>query len=127
MKYMNNEERKARNREYNRIYRERHRERVQQSQRRWYLANMDRAHQWTKENPNKVRKIKQNYKKRHRNRLIFQDILRNRIIAALRSKGVRKSRKTTELVGCSVKDLKSYLESKFLNIPHQISLLFIKD
>jgi hypothetical protein len=40
--------------------------------------------------------------------------LRNRLYIAVTSKGTIKSKKTLDLLGCSIIDLKSYLEAKFL-------------
>lgn len=110
---MNDIERKARNREYNKVYRERHGELVRAMKHKWYLAHKDIHHRWSELNPDRVREIKRSYKKKHREKLIFQDILRTRILIALKSQGVRKNKRTIEMIGCSIDFLKKHLESLF--------------
>lgn len=41
--------------------------------------------------------------------------VRRRILIALKRSGINKSTKTLDLIGCSIPELKKYLESKFVN------------
>ena len=40
-------------------------------------------------------------------------VVRKRVVLALKSRGVSKSKSLCELIGCSIKELKQHLESKF--------------
>lgn len=67
---------------------------------------------------NKEKHVKKN-SEYFKNRLINDENfaitikLRNRINAAFYSRGIRKKTKTTELLGCSIQELKIHIEKKF--------------
>lgn len=68
---------------------------------------------WMKENPDKLRKEQNAYKRnRRKNDVGFKLLLvmKTRMYRALRGK-VRKSASTEKLIGCSVEELKQYLEN----------------
>ncbi len=43
----------------------------------------------------------------------LRSVLRGRVITALKSKGVAKSKKTTDLIGCGIEQLRAHLEAQF--------------
>ena len=91
----------------------RHPERVKESKRHWVENNPIIHSRWSKEHPEKSRQIKREYKQRNSEKLKLQSVLRNRIILALRSQGACKNKRTLELVGCSIRELRAHLESMF--------------
>ena len=92
-------------------YRNEHKEQGKIYQQNWQTFNRDKCRTYTK-----------NYKKRHKSRLIIKynnDFnlklkcnIRRRILLVL--KGIGKSQNTLNLLGCTIPEVKSYLESKFL-------------
>ncbi len=88
----------------------------------WYSANRDRAlarmRKWRQKSSEKRRTYRNQYNKKYRQtpKYKFEHALRARIITAIKnqSKGLsRKCGKTVSLLGCSIKDFRIYLESKF--------------
>jgi predicted RNase H-like nuclease (RuvC/YqgF family) len=68
---------------------------------------------WIKNNMKLRRKQKQKYYKEHAKQINFKVLvnLRSRIYSVL--KGIYKSKKTIDLLGCSIEKLKQHLESNF--------------
>src|SRR5437763_783380 len=87
-------------------------------QKRWLRKNKNKFREyqkvWVSENREHLRRYKREYAKTREGLDIEFKImvrLRNRLAAGLRHN--LKSRKTIDLLGCSVEDFKIYLESKF--------------
>jgi hypothetical protein len=124
---------KAEKAEYDRLYRARNRQRILSGKRAYYHANREKclkqAAQWQRDNPHKclVRTRKWRAKNLEKKRAIdrayqnrrwkedpnyrLSHALRNRINAALT--GRAKSKRTSQLIGCSIDSLWIYLESRF--------------
>ena len=106
-------QKRARQREYQSTYVARHPDRVKESKRRWSENNPIIHGRWNKNNPDKSREIKRAYKLRNIEKIKLQDVLRNRVLLALKSQGVCKNKKTLEMIGCSLGKLRRHLESQF--------------
>jgi len=109
---VNKEMLKAKWHEYNKKYVLTHPERVKASKTRWYKNNPVAHGRWAKENPKRANEIKAAYKKRNPITKL-QDVLRNRVVMALKSQGLKKNKRTVEMIGCSIEELKAHLESRF--------------
>ena len=101
--------------QYQKEYELRYPERVRQFKLKWYLTNKDKHGEWAKNNRDKVNAINKRYKDKNSAKVNLQNVLRNRIIIALKTNGLKKNKRTIEMIGCSVEELKSYIESKFVN------------
>lgn len=104
-------------------------ERKKETSAKWYIKNKERAKEkatkWKKENKEKVKKTEAKWKagnkekiakqfiQRYHNDLNFRllNILRTRVRGAI--KNGHKSAKTMSLLGCSIEEVKSHLESQF--------------
>jgi hypothetical protein len=89
----------SKEKERSRKYREENKEKLKESKKKYYQDNKDRINQKT------INKKKNNINLR------LQQNLRSRIWHALKSGN--KKENFQELIGCSVEELKKYLESKF--------------
>jgi len=101
---------------YKKKYKNNNLEKYKQSQHEHYLRNKDKfnenAKKWSKKNRKRINeRIKQRMKTDLNFKLTY--ILRARMWSAL--KGLSKSGHTSNLLGCSIGDFKSYLERKFQN------------
>lgn len=101
------------------------------------LDNKERLSEYSKayieENRDKIRKYKSEYYKDNKDHLIKKDIERNlkkrkesdfeklkhnirsNILRAYKNSGFKKSLKTTEILGCSLEQLKIHLDNTFYN------------
>ena len=91
-------------------------ERKKEGNRSWRLANIESISQkhklWSKNN--RVKRNERNKKRRREDPLFnLRERLSIRLYHALQIIGVSKSKKTLELLGCTVEFLKQYLESQF--------------
>ena len=127
-----NLEHKKERREYDKKRHIDHKDEIRENKQKYYIKNKEKIKKQNKEyNFNNSEKIKNNKKKygqehkkekneRNRNRrktdVEYKIIgnLRNRLNIAIRSCNTKKSNPTLELIGCSVKELMEFLESKFL-------------
>lgn len=100
-------------RAYQAVYVAKYPERVRKSKIRWVKNHPESLGRWAKQNPERANKIKYNYKARHPETNL-QNALRNRILLALKSQGIRKNKRTIEMIGCSIEELRKHLELKFL-------------
>jgi hypothetical protein len=103
---------------YSEKYKDNNLEKYKQSQHEHYLRNKDKfnenAKRWGKKNRKHINeKIKQRMKDDICFKLSY--ILRGRIRGALNFKRIKKCNRTVDLIGCSAKELKLFLESKFQN------------
>lgn len=127
------------NKEYFKNYMEKYREEnsdlVCESRRKYYLENkdsiMNRARSWKNKNSEKMKKYFKEYNKKYKeeNREILNEKKKDRIkkdplfkltlnircliIDALKRGFTKKSKKTTDILGCSFEEFYKYLESKF--------------
>ena len=85
------------------------------------LKNKDKMIQnskkWKKENPEKLKIQRAKKFKRQKDNPLFilTSRLRKRLHSALKVKNFRKDSKFANYIGCSAKELKEYIESKFLD------------
>ena len=89
---------------YQAKYRAENKEEINRKIREWYYKN--------------IKKVKERikiYNKVYRNTLHYKikDGMRKRIMRALKKDGGKKSKRTMKLVGCTVGQLKQYIEKKF--------------
>ena len=71
---------------------------------------------WKKNNRPKLAEYQRNYyKKRKQNDPIFKlrNNIRGLISLSIKNKGLKKNSKTAEILGCTFKEFKEYIESKF--------------
>jgi len=94
---------KKRNREKTQKYRNLHRKEVNERARIKY--DTDEYREYNRNYASKRRKTDSNYR--------LKDNCRKRINDALRNYGIKKSKHTMELIGCSIEKLKEHLESQF--------------
>ena len=93
---------------------------VSQRARLWREKNKNAvkaySKKWFRENPDRLREYKRRYiKVRRKNDLDFKmrDRLRSSLSRAVRLDGTSKTASAVKLLGCSIKDFRIYLESKF--------------
>jgi len=128
---INVERRKLWRKEYNKAYKEKHKEEL-------HLYHKEYGRKWIREyrknNPEKVkfeRDSRKEYKKeydkkhrekmrnRHKNRMVNDDLyksrcsIRNLISSAIKTYGYTKKSKTYNILGCSFIDFKKHIESQF--------------
>ena len=91
---------------YQEKYRKKNREKINQKIREWYYKNKDR-----------VRANQRIYEREgaYRNSLHFKikDGMRKRILEVLKRDDGKKTQRTMKLIGCTVEELKQYIEKKF--------------
>lgn len=97
---------------YQKDYESRYPERVRDSRLKWVLNNKDKHKLWAINNRDKSRLIKKNWKLRNP-RVKLENTLRTRILQALKHQGLKKNKRTIELVGCPIEELKKHLEKNF--------------
>lgn len=102
--------------EYNKI----NKDKIISFKKDYYINNQDeillKNKEYHKVNKEKIRIRKNNYTKIKRDSDILfylKNISRKRIYNFLKTKGIRKNIKTSEIIGCSSEFLKSYLENQF--------------
>ena len=104
--------RKARTKEYNRLYSKKHSE----ENKKWYRLNKETISQQHKEYFQRT-KHKRNTKRKwlYQNDIVYKlrHILRARFHGFLKLKNLKKQTSVIKLVGCSGEQLQKYLESKF--------------
>lgn len=91
-------------------------------QKNYYLDNKDKIIEYKKEhtakNRDKIREYKNNYQNdRRKNDPIFKlkYVVSRTIRRSLKCKGLSKSQKSIEILGCDIEFFKSYLESMFID------------
>lgn len=95
-----------------------YRENARKLSRKWYWNNREKELiRHRKYDQNNRDKINTRFHRLRRTNIQFalKDRLRASINRALRRNWVRKSKRTMEMVGCSVDELKAHLESQFVN------------
>ena len=105
------------NPEYHKQYRDNFYKNNPEYNKNYYWKNPEKHKQASKEFRKNNPKYNQYYiKSRLKNDINFRLAynMRHRIIYAIKNSNSKKSTKTTKLLGCSFKELKAYLESKFL-------------
>jgi len=113
------------------IYREMNLDKIKERDKLYYLENKDkimeryfenreaelnRMKQWKKENRAKLSNYQKNYyNTRKQNDPLFKLTLniRGLIKSSIKNKGLKKKSKSSEILGCSFDEFKTYLESKF--------------
>lgn len=91
---------------YNNYYKERYINKTEEEREKYRKYQKD----WEKNNRDKIQKYKKQTREKNPNLKISSNI-RTRMYQAL--KGINKHEPTLKLLGCSIKDYKLYLESKF--------------
>ncbi len=120
--------------EYSKNHYQANKETYHKKAREWRKNNLEKSKgygkKWLEKDDNKEKMQAKSKEYHTKNRKILSDKeklrvqndvhfkikkrLRNRLYIAVTSKGTIKSKKTLDLLGCSIIELKSYLESKFL-------------
>lgn len=103
-------------------YYEKHKEELKAKTRKWYLENKDIVAKTRKqkydENKDTILKDRYEYKKKRLkvdNLFKIKEQTRNMIRTAFRKKGISKSKKTKEILGCELDYFYQYLLQTFLN------------
>lgn len=109
---------KENKKQYDKQYRETNQNYIKQRRHQYYLDNKDtyleKTKQYQLENKTRYKQLNREYMKKRRHAdpsFRISSNLRTRIWHAI--KGYSKSASTTELVGCTIEELKAHLESKF--------------
>lgn len=106
--------------EYNKMYREKHREKLNEYSKNWRINNVDKfksgQKKYYKENKEEI--IRRNYEyckyKTSTDSLYkLRRGIRALILVSFRNQFTTKSKKTIEILGCSFEEFKIHLESKF--------------
>lgn len=113
---------KEKAKEYQKQYRKENKERIKANKREYYKANKEKhianSIEYRKNNKEKVNAYSRKYMKTHsQHNPTFKLLMNMRAIAtrAVKQLGLgKKPAKTQELFGCSAEELKSYIESLFL-------------
>lgn len=95
-------------------YRENNKEHIREHLKKYFKENKEKTKIYQEKNKKKIlerRKIYQNFKYKNDINFKIKHNLRTRIGKVL--KGINKSKRTLELLGCSVEFLKFYFQSKF--------------
>lgn len=98
-------------------YYENNRNKIAESSKIRYIKNKDKVRVYLKKNKDKINQRRRRYRKTYvlpLNTRISQ-ILRRRILCAIKKQGSKKAYKSMELLGCSIEFFKSYIENKFTN------------
>jgi len=126
------------NREKKKQYRIENREKIKNKKKQYYIENREKIKQYYIENIEEIKKKKKQYcieniekikqyyienrekkneydKKKRQTDINYKILitLRNRIRNALKNKKEIKSKKTLELLGCSLKEARNYIQSQF--------------
>lgn len=117
--------------ERNAKYYQKNSEKAKELKVKYYQKNSEKLKEYSakyrRENPEKVKELKAKYyqenfekinayiRKRYKNDENFriEKLLRNRLWYALKSQSAKKSKRTSELVGCSIDELWKHLEKQF--------------
>jgi hypothetical protein len=125
LKTLNSKKDKEEIRIYNKEYRVKNSSKLKDYHLNYYLNNSDIIKDRTKSysKTEKSKKYKKKYRLENKEKIseynvTYRDIkkddqIRHRISESLKSFGSKKNNKTVDIVGCSIEDLKLYLESKF--------------
>jgi hypothetical protein len=97
-------------RKYKKAWREANKEKVKEQQKTWREANGERRKTWRKLNKTKINKVRKNLR-RINIQFKLSTNLRGRLNKAI--KGNYKSGSAVKDLGCTIDELKLYLESKF--------------
>jgi hypothetical protein len=98
------------------LYRLKNLEKIKNYQKHWRENNKDWIKKYNTENKTKIRNVinKWRTKKYHDDILYKLELLyRNRLNQFLKSSGIRKKTKTTQMLGCSYQQLKLHIEQLF--------------
>jgi len=118
-KYYKDPEIKKKLREQEKKSRIKNREKILTYQAKYRAENREeinrKIREWYYKNTKKVKERIKIYNKVYRNTLHYKikDGMRKRIMRALKKDGGKKSKRTMKLVGCTVGQLKQYIEKKF--------------
>lgn len=109
---------KEKYKEYDKNYRKENREKIEKQRKRHRLKNIDKIKQRVKEynkRPEVRQQIREYQKYKRDNDPLFRlnDNVRTRLGRFLRQKGYKKTSHTFEMIGCTPKQLKKYLEKQF--------------
>lgn len=90
---------------YDKIYRSNNKTKIKEKQKKWYIENKEKI----------LLRHNNNYIKRLNNDPLFKlrRVIKNNIYHAFKRRKLIKKSKTTEIIGCSFVEFKSYLQSKF--------------
>lgn len=137
-----NEKRKDKKREYDKNYVQKNKNKKRKQAHEYYLTHkseISRYHkEWSKQNSDNRKVYSQNYYSENRDKILdykknnreklntyrkklrlknptyaISENIRSRIYKVLFNNNIKKTSKTEYLLGCTIKDLKVYLESKF--------------
>ena len=104
----------------NKKYREENKELLKQKGKEYYQNNksiiLAKTVKYQKENKEKINKVKNLYRLNRRKTDSLYNLkhnIRALITSSFKEKGIKKSSKTSEILGCSFEDFKIHLESKF--------------
>ena len=115
---------KIKTKEYNSKYSKNNKEKIKEINKKYFenlsndkkLSRRNNTKKWISKNVDRVRKNKNEYKKRKFNSdIIFQlkHNINTMILLHLRNNNLLKKSRTHEILGCSINEFKLYLESKF--------------
>ena len=87
-------------------------EKIREASRKWARNNPSN---WNKENPEKAKEVQRKYRK---NRVLntnqkLRQVLAIRILTAIKRQYGQKAYKTIDLLGCSIQEVREYLEKQF--------------
>lgn len=104
----NKEHIKAKTKEWKQVNREYDLER----KKAWYAENRDKLHEYDRSR-RPTKRIRERERGATDPQYILRKRLHSRIVTALRSKGTRKMFKTSDLMGCTLVELRAHIEKQF--------------
>ncbi len=125
----------SKNREHLKEYYDKNKQAINASRKKHYVKNKDKilekSREYYKNNKDKYEVWRNKYAENNKERLLsarrrwekermetdlnylLQKTLRSRVRMALKSAGGRKAQRTEELIGCTIQEFRSYIESQF--------------
>lgn len=117
---LKSKERYDTNKEYFEKYAKENKEKITEYKKEHYIKNKEKikesSKKWANDNPDKVKELRKNWKKKKIDTDPFFKItyrFSNKIRKLLKKNGYTKSTKTIDILGCSLSEFKTHLESNF--------------
>lgn len=107
---------KERKQEINKKYREKNKIFLQKRKKQFYHNNIEKIRLYNIKNNERIKKNRRKYiidRQRIDMNFKLRGLFARRILVAIKNQSSKKSLRTTELLGCSIQEARSYLESQF--------------
>lgn len=102
--------------EYHKKWRKKNKNKIKKANKSYYSNNKEVYQKWYKKNKSKIKKQRQQYiaNKRTNNEIFkFKEDIKTLIRMSFNRKSLKKNIKSNLILGCSIKEFREYIESKF--------------